>query len=141
MISCAQPVNQPIVEANRKHIPSEIIFYDDSLGAQIITDSNFSNVNQLITQVEKPLPIEYLIKAIQPNMHDSTLSMVAERINNEIAPSSVKRTLREIQQKDGAVHFYFKLDTAYIFPLLRKNIQSFSNNNYIHALFNINPNP
>jgi len=141
LISCAQPVNQPIVEANRKHIPSEIIFYDDSLGAQIITDSNFSNVNQLIAQVEKPLPIEYLIKAIRPNMHDSTLSMVVERINNEIAPSTVKRTLREIQQKDGAVHFYFKLDTTYIFPLLRENIQSFANNNYIHALFNIDPKP
>ena len=141
LISCAQTVNQPIVESNREHVLSEIVFYDDSLGAQIITDSNLSNVNQLILQAEKPLSIEYLIKTLQPNMDDSTLSMVAAITSNKIAPSLTKRTLREIKQKDGTIQFYFTLDTAYIFPLLRKNIQSFTNHNYIHALFNINPNP
>ena len=122
LISCAQPVNQPIVEANRKNVSSEIVFYDDSLGARIITDNNLSNVNQLILQAEKPLSIEYLIKALQPNMDDSTLSTIAAITSNEIAPGSTKRSLREIKQKDGAIQFYFKLDTTYIFPLLRKNI-------------------
>ena len=71
--SCSQPAYTPTAEQNRQFIQPEISFSNDSLNATIITDINFSKVDQLKILAEKPLSLNILFRIFQPDMHDSII--------------------------------------------------------------------
>ena len=139
--SCSQPAYTPTTEQNRQFIQPEISFSNDSLNATITTDINFSKVDQLKILAEKPLSLNILFRIIQPDIHDSTISMLVASTKKDINSSITKRTLRQITKDRDGVNLYFELDTTYIFPWIRKQIKSYKNGHYIHSLFNINPDP
>ena len=131
--SCSQPAYTPTTEQNRQFIQPEISFSNDSLNATITTDINFSKVDQLKILAEKPLSLNILFRIIQPDIHDSTISMLVASTKKDINSSITKRTLRQITKDRDGVNLYFELDTTYIFPWIRKQINF--NIQFIHFSF------
>ena len=137
--SCAQVSNQRQVNDKNPALNAKLIFSEDSLKAKIVTDANFLNFQEALVKVKIPLLPEYLLDGLYPNIDDSTSAQYSKVISNNIPRSLFVRTLNSFKEDGGLLQFTFQIDTAYIFPLIKKNLIQFTATDYAHPMFNTDP--
>ena len=137
--SCSQINNQPEIVNNKPSIDSGIIFSQDSLRAIITTGSDFSGLEKLILEAQTPLPATYFIDSLYPDIHDSTKMLYSKELSQKIPESMLRRSLKNYKKNEESYQFTFQIDTAFIIPLIKNNINQITKNQYAHPMFNTNP--
>ena len=137
--SCAQVSNQRQANDDNPAHNTKVIFSEDSLKAKIVTSANFLNFQEALVKVKIPLLPEYLLDGLYPNIDDSTSAQYSKVISNNIPSSLFVRTLNSFKEDGGLLEFTFHIDTAYVFPLIKKNLIQFIETDYAHPMFNTDP--
>ena len=140
IVGCTQPPDIPTPMESSKQKLSRLIISSDSLNATIIMGDSLNKIDDLRSKATAPVSLDFLMKLLYPDIHDSTRLMYSQDFLTRVGPEKRVRRLNKINNNED-LSLSFAIDTAYVFSILREHVESITSKTYVHHLFNVNPFP